>query len=56
MKVTSFKHQVQFQYQPIVLEVTILERTWFNDNLPITLISYNTYRNTAEVTTCTFIS
>lgn len=56
MQITSFKHQVQFKDQPIVLEVKTLEASYFNDEYPITSISYNNHRSRAEVTTCTFTS
>lgn len=56
MEVTSFKHQVQFKDQPIVLEVKTKTSTWFDDAHPITSIRYNNMRNDAIVTTCAFTS
>ena len=56
MKILSFKHQIQFSDQPFVLEVKTLESTWFDDAHPITSISYNHYRNSVDVSTCTFTS
>lgn len=56
MELISAKHQTQFADQPFVLEVKLKERTWFDDAHPITSITYDNYRNKAEVTTCTFTS
>lgn len=56
MKILSFKHQIQFSDKPFVLEVKTLESTWFDDAHPITSISYNHYRNSVDVSTCTFTS
>ena len=56
MKITQFQHQTAFKDQPIVLQVKELKKTYFDDAHPVTSITYNNYRNTAVVTTCTYTS
>lgn len=55
MTITSFKHQTGFADKPIVIEVSIVEKQhYFDDEHPVTTISYDNYKSKASVSTCTF--
>lgn len=56
MTITSIKHQTEFKDKPIVIGFKVKPgtTTYFDNDHPITSISYNHYKNKVDVQVCAF--